>query len=69
MPAGRGGKVKTMLQAVALSMLMAPIPWPWPLLAGVLTFVAVTVTLATGVDYVLQARRLVTSGRAARGVP
>lgn len=64
MPASRGGKLKTVLQAVALSMLLAPIGGPWILLAGVVMAAAVVVTLVTGVDYVLAARRLVTrSGR------
>lgn len=59
MPASRGGKLKTVLQAVALSMLIAPIGGPWIWLAGAVMAVAVAVTLVTGVDYLLAARRLV----------
>ncbi len=64
MPASRGGKLKTVLQAVALTMFLAPIGGPWILLAGAVMAAAVAVTLVTGVDYLLAARRLVTrSGR------
>ncbi len=59
MPASRGGKIKTTLQAVALSMLIAPIGGAWLILAWLVTAAAVAVTLATGADYILQARRLV----------
>ena len=62
MPASRGGKIKTVLQAVALSMLLAPIGGVWLWLSGAVMAAAVVVTVVTGVDYVLQARRLV-SGR------
>ncbi|WP_068430041.1 CDP-diacylglycerol--glycerol-3-phosphate 3-phosphatidyltransferase [Piscicoccus intestinalis] len=62
MPASRGGKLKTVLQAVALSMLLAPIGGVWLWLSGAVMAAAVVVTVVTGVDYVLQARRLV-SGR------
>ncbi|GAB94276.1 CDP-diacylglycerol--glycerol-3-phosphate 3-phosphatidyltransferase [Kineosphaera limosa] len=63
MPASRGGKLKTVLQAVALGMLIAPIGGFWPVLAGVVMAVAVIVTLVTGADYVLQARRLAAGAR------
>ena len=59
MPASRGGKLKTVLQAVALSMLLAPIGGVWLWLSGAVMAAAVLVTVVTGVDYVLQARRLV----------
>lgn len=62
MPASGGGKLKTVLQAVALSMLLAPIGGVWLWLSGAVMAAAVVVTVVTGVDYVLQARRLV-SGR------
>ncbi|MGV1010197.1 MAG: CDP-diacylglycerol--glycerol-3-phosphate 3-phosphatidyltransferase [Dermatophilaceae bacterium] len=63
MPAGRGGKLKTVLQASALSLLVAPL-WVLPaepLWRGVAYAVlgaAVLVTVATGVDYLVQARKL-----------
>lgn len=61
MPASRGGKIKTTLQALALGMLVAPVGGLWLVVAWVVMAAAVVVTLATGVDYVLQARRLVAS--------
>ncbi len=72
MPAGRGGKLKTVLQAVALSLLVAPLwvlpgeaLWRW--VAYVVLAAAVLVTVATGLDYLFQARVLRrTSQRAAR---
>ncbi|MGE9807013.1 MULTISPECIES: CDP-diacylglycerol--glycerol-3-phosphate 3-phosphatidyltransferase [unclassified Janibacter] len=63
MPAGRGGKLKTTLQAVALGALSAPL-WTLPLaglweaLAWITLVAAVVVTVVTGVDYVLKAYRL-----------
>lgn len=63
MPAGRGGKVKTFAQAVALSLLVLPtwvLPgasaWRWAAYA-VLT-AAVLITVVTGIDYLHKAHRL-----------
>ncbi len=63
MPAGRGGKVKTFAQAVALSLLVLPtwvLPgvqvWRWT--AYVVLGVAVALTVVTGLDYLVQAHRL-----------
>ena len=63
MPAGRGGKVKTFAQAVALSLLVLPawvMPagqvWRWA--AYIVLVVAVLLTVATGLDYLVQANRL-----------
>lgn len=65
-PASSGGKVKTALQALALGLFVLPLSPGWdPLRWGVMV-VAVVVTVATGLDYVLRAlvlRR--TSARAA----
>lgn len=63
MPASRGGKLKTVLQAAALSMMIAPIGGLWPMLAAVVMAAAVIVTVVTGADYLLQARRLVAAPR------
>ena len=71
MAAGRGGKVKTMLQAFALGFLVmprwaVPLPGLWDAVAWTLFWVALAVTLVTGVDYVFQALTLRrTSERAA----
>ncbi len=59
MPAGRGGKAKTVLQAVAITLYLLPLPAGWHTLASVVMAVAVVVTVVTGVDYVLKAWRLV----------
>jgi CDP-diacylglycerol--glycerol-3-phosphate 3-phosphatidyltransferase len=54
--ASRGGKVKTMLQVLAISLYV--LPGPIGLLRGIVMAVAVIVTLVTGADYVLRALRL-----------
>jgi CDP-diacylglycerol--glycerol-3-phosphate 3-phosphatidyltransferase len=74
MAAGRGGKLKTVLQTVALGMFILPIrllqdDWGvagdvlWGL-AVALMVAAVTVTLVTGVDYVVKALTVRRDGRA-----
>jgi CDP-diacylglycerol--glycerol-3-phosphate 3-phosphatidyltransferase len=63
MAAGRGGKVKTLLQALALGFLIMP-RWTmpgsgfWDVLAWSLFWVAVALTVLTGIDYVAQALAL-----------
>lgn len=71
MPAGRGGKLKTVLQSVTLTLFSLPL-WVLPLsglwtaVAWVTMVLAVVVTLVTGVDYVMKALHLRrTSERAA----
>ncbi|MDP9220447.1 MAG: CDP-diacylglycerol--glycerol-3-phosphate 3-phosphatidyltransferase [Actinomycetota bacterium] len=67
MPASRGGKVKTFLQAVAIGLYLLPLQGGWQTMAGVVMAVAVIVTLATGADYVARAITLRrTSERAQR---
>ncbi|WP_166351575.1 CDP-alcohol phosphatidyltransferase family protein [Phytoactinopolyspora limicola] len=58
MPAGRGGKVKTALQAVALGLYVLPLGAGFDPVLYVAMTLAVSVTLITGADYVLQALRL-----------
>ena len=71
MPAGRGGKLKTVLQSVTLTMFSLPLwvfpmPGAWTAVAWTTMVLAVTVTVVTGVDYVLKALHLrQTSERAA----
>lgn len=63
MPAGRGGKLKTVLQSVTLTLFSLPL-WVFPLsgvwqaAAWVTMVLAVLVTVLTGLDYLLKARRL-----------
>ena len=71
MPASRGGKLKTFLQAQALMILMAPL-WTlplarlWEVIGWIILAAAVLVTVLTAVDYVLKAMTLrETSERAA----
>ncbi|MDX6196854.1 MAG: CDP-diacylglycerol---glycerol-3-phosphate 3-phosphatidyltransferase, partial [Actinomycetota bacterium] len=65
-PASRGGKVKTLLQGVAIGLYVLPLSgWLGTVRAGVMT-VAVAVTVVTGIDYVARALTLrQTSERAA----
>ena len=63
MPASRGGKVKTALQASAILLYVLPLDaFPmggfWQVLAMVIMAAAVIVTVATGADYVLRAHTL-----------
>jgi CDP-diacylglycerol--glycerol-3-phosphate 3-phosphatidyltransferase len=58
MPAGRGGKAKTALQAVAITLYLLPLPSWEHRIAMATMLVAVGLTLLTGLDYVLKAIRL-----------
>jgi CDP-diacylglycerol--glycerol-3-phosphate 3-phosphatidyltransferase len=58
MPASRGGKLKTALQAVAILLFVLPLSSPWHGIAVVVMTLAVIVTVATGADYVLRAQTL-----------
>jgi CDP-diacylglycerol--glycerol-3-phosphate 3-phosphatidyltransferase len=66
MPASRGGKLKTVLQGLAIGLYVLPLPEALvPLQVGVMAL-AVVVTVVTGVDYVVRAVVLrTTSDRAA----
>jgi len=58
LPAGRGGKVKTALQGLALGLYLLPLPDAWHPVEVTAMAVAVVVTVVTGLDYVAQAVRL-----------
>ena len=60
MPASRGGKVKTALQALAILLYVLPLPPSgfWYTFATLAMVLAVVVTVATGADYVLRAHTL-----------
>lgn len=71
MPASRGGKIKTVLQGVAIGLFVMPLQtFPaeefFRLLAGVVLLAALIVTIATGVDYVIKALKLRTTSDRAR---
>ncbi|HET9871279.1 MAG TPA: CDP-diacylglycerol--glycerol-3-phosphate 3-phosphatidyltransferase [Propionibacteriaceae bacterium] len=58
MAAGRGGKLKTVLQAVAVILFLLPLPtWGVPI-AWVVMGLAFVVTIVTGLDYVREAVQL-----------
>ena len=58
MPASRGGKAKTVLQSVAISLYVLPLSGPGDVAAAVVMTLAVLVTIVTGGDYVVRADRL-----------
>jgi CDP-diacylglycerol--glycerol-3-phosphate 3-phosphatidyltransferase len=55
MPASRGGKLKTFVQAVAIGLYVLPLSGPAHLVAMIVMAVAVALTLVTGADYVARA--------------
>jgi CDP-diacylglycerol--glycerol-3-phosphate 3-phosphatidyltransferase len=63
-PASRGGKVKTLLQAVGIGLYVLPLSDWLHDIAVVVMMAAVVVTIVTGGDYVLRAVRLRRLGRA-----
>lgn len=58
-PASRGGKVKTLLQTIAITMYLLDVQasW-WPTASAWVMAAAVVLTVATGLDYVVRAIRL-----------
>jgi CDP-diacylglycerol---glycerol-3-phosphate 3-phosphatidyltransferase len=68
--ASRGGKIKTLLQVIAISLYI--LPWAIPVEREVLMGAAVVVTVATGIDYTVRAiqlHRAVPHGLAATADP
>ncbi len=57
-PAGRGGKLKTLVQSVAIAVLLLPLSGGFASAGMDLMYVAVVLTVVTGLDYVVQAARL-----------
>lgn len=59
-PASRGGKLKTFVQAIAIGLFVLPLyNWPpvWHTIAWAVLWVAIVLTIVTGVDYVVSALR------------
>lgn len=54
-PASRGGKLKTLLQAVAIGLYILPLPGLLHWLAVIIMAAALVATIVTGVDYMWQA--------------
>lgn len=51
-PATWGGKLKTLVQAVAIGLFVLPLSGPWSVVASVMMAAAIVLTVVTGVDYV-----------------
>lgn len=64
-PASRGGKIKTVLQILAITWYLWPFTGPLASVGTWIMLLAVIVTVGTGVDYVVRAVRLRRTGRAA----
>lgn len=59
-PASRGGKLKTLVQAIAIGLFILPLhSWPpiWSTVAWAVMWVAILLTVVTGLDYVVSALR------------
>lgn len=56
-PASRGGKLKTVVQAVAIGLFILPLSGPLHVAAGVVMVLAIVLTVVTGIDYVVSATR------------
>ncbi|WP_425301281.1 CDP-diacylglycerol--glycerol-3-phosphate 3-phosphatidyltransferase [Nocardia wallacei] len=57
-PAGRGGKLKTLVQSLAIGVMLLPLSGAFQTAGLLLMYVAVALTVVTGLDYVVQAARL-----------
>jgi len=57
-PASRGGKAKTVAQIIAIALYLAPLPVIFDPVRVIAMAIAVALTLITGVDYAVRARRL-----------
>ena len=54
-PASKGGKLKTVMQSLAVALFLAPLSWlHWP--AWAVMIVAVVITVVTGIQYILDSR-------------
>jgi len=62
-PASRGGKAKTLSQTAAVLLFVLPLPTGWAQVANVFLWLALVLTIGTGVDYVTRALRLVRAKR------
>ena len=59
-PASRGGKLKTVVQTVAITMVLVVVPgfpW-WGAVSSLVMGAAVALTIVTGIDYLVRALRL-----------
>jgi CDP-diacylglycerol--glycerol-3-phosphate 3-phosphatidyltransferase len=63
-PASRGGKLKTLVQSIAIGLYLLPLTGPVAGLAGWVMAAAVLLTVGTGIDYVARALALRRAGSA-----
>jgi CDP-diacylglycerol---glycerol-3-phosphate 3-phosphatidyltransferase len=56
-PASRGGKLKTLVQAVAIGLFILPLSGAWLTGAWAIMWAAIALTVVTGLDYVVSAVR------------
>lgn len=56
-PASRGGKLKTLVQAVAIGLFILPLAGVWHTVAWAVMWLAIVLTVVTGIDYVVSAIR------------
>ena len=56
-PASKGGKLKTVLQSLAVALYLCPLPGWMDIPSYVVMLVAVAVTVVTGVQYLLDSRK------------
>ena len=68
-PASRGGKLKTLLQALAIGLYVLPLSGWLRTLSAVVMGAALVVTFVTGVDYARRALRLRRAGPAVKVAP
>lgn len=57
-PASRGGKLKTLVQSLAIGLYSAPLPDGFHPISATIMGIAVVLTVYTGLDYVFQAFRV-----------
>jgi CDP-diacylglycerol--glycerol-3-phosphate 3-phosphatidyltransferase len=57
-PASRGGKLKTLIQVIAIGLYLLPLPGMLDPVRWLLMGTAVVLTIVTGLDYVVRATRL-----------
>lgn len=61
-PASRGGKLKTLVQAIAIGLYVLPLPSNLHPVSQAVMVLAVVLTVVTGIDYVVRALRLRAEG-------
>ncbi|GJP01748.1 putative CDP-diacylglycerol--glycerol-3-phosphate 3-phosphatidyl-transferase 2 [Mycobacterium marinum] len=64
-PASWGGKLKTVVQAVAIGLFVLPLSGPLHMAAVVVMAAAIVLTVVTGVDYVVSTVREIRAGKRA----